>query len=209
MSEVIIKRFIEGVLETNTYIVSKGADCIIVDPTGDSGVLDDYISKNNLTLCGLLITHGHFDHIGLVKHYREKGVKAYIGAKDAKMLSSKSNLALAMGIYDFPYTEADVLLSDGDVFNVAGMEIRAISTPGHTPGGITYLIDEANAMFSGDTMFRLSYGRTDLYGGDFDMLVSSFKKLFEIDRDYMVYTGHGDITSFLYEKRNNPIFLSE
>ena len=209
MSEVIIRRFIEGVLETNTYIVSKGADCLIVDPTGDSGVLDDYISKNNLTLCGLLITHGHFDHTGLVKYYREKGVKAYIGAKDAKMLSSKSNLALAMRIYDFPYTEADVLLSDGDVFNVAGMEIRAISTPGHTPGGITYLIDEANAMFSGDTMFRLSYGRTDLYGGDFDMLVSSFKKLFEIDRDYMVYTGHGDITSFLYEKRNNPIFLSE
>ena len=125
------------------------------------------------------------------------------------MLSSKSKLALAMGIYDFPYTEADVLLSDGDVFNVAGMEIRAISTPGHTPGGITYLIDEANAMFSGDTMFRLSYGRTDLYGGDFDMLVSSFKKLFETERDYMVYTGHGDITSFLYEKRNNPIFLSE
>ena len=159
MSEVIIRRFIEGVLETNTYIVSKGADCLIVDPTGDSGVLDDYISKNNLTLCGLLITHGHFDHIGLVKHYREKGVKAYIGA--------------------------------------------------NTPGGITYLIDEANAMFSGDTMFRLSYGRTDLYGGDFDKLLKSFKKLFEIDRDYMVYTGHGDITSFLYEKRNNPIFLSE
>ena len=209
MSNCVIRRFIQGELQTNTYVVSNGNKCFIVDPTGNPAPIEEYVKANGLSIDGLIVTHGHFDHTELVKYFKEQGVKAYIGENDDKMLSNKSNLALAMGIYDFPYTSADVRLKDGEVFTLADVEIKAIETAGHTAGGMTYLVDAANAMFTGDTLFRLSYGRTDFYGGDFEELLKSVRKLFEISKDYDVYPGHGDFTTLNYEKKNNPIFLEE
>lgn len=209
MSDIVIKRFVQGELQTNTYVVSNGKKCFIVDPTGNPSPVDEYISENSLTVDGIIVTHGHFDHTELLKYYRDKGIKAYVGQNDVKMLSNKSNLALAMGIFDFPYTTADVGLNDGDVFTLADVEIKAIATAGHTEGGMTYIVDAANAMFTGDTVFKLGYGRTDFIGGSFEKLLKSVKKLFAINKDYDVYPGHGDFTTLNYEKRNNPIFLEE
>lgn len=209
MSDCVIRRFIEGELDTNTYVVSKEKRCFIVDPTGNPEDIDGYVAEKGLTIDGVIVTHGHFDHTGLLKYYRDKGIKTYIGEHDAKMTTNKSNLALAVGIYDFPYTTADETLKDGEVFSLADMEIKVLETAGHTEGGVTYVVDEANALFTGDTLFKLSYGRTDFYGGDFTALARSIKKIFALDKNYDVYPGHGDFTTLDYEKKNNPIFLEE
>ena len=128
MSNCVIRRFVQGELQTNTYVVSNGNKCFIVDPTGNPNPIEEYVKANGLSIDGLIVTHGHFDHTELVKYFKEQGVKAYIGENDDKMLSNKSNLALAMGIYDFPYTSADVRLKDGEVFTLADVEIKAIET---------------------------------------------------------------------------------
>lgn len=205
-NKVSVTRVVSSLLDENTYLVYKNGRGFIIDPSGDGEVLDNTIKSLNFTPEALLLTHGHFDHCMLVKYYREKGLKAYIHGADADKLQTKKNLSLTCGI-SFPYTEADVLLQGGETLNIADIKINVIHTPGHSKGSVCYVIDEANALFSGDLLFKLSFGRTDFFDGDKNELKASFEKIFALKKNYTVYTGHGDTTSLDYERRNNVINL--
>lgn len=206
MDKIEILKIVVGELSTNCYICYKGNRGFIVDPGGDVEKIDIAISKLGISIVGVLLTHGHFDHCLLAKYYQDKGVKVYIHKLDAEKLNSHKNLALMCGI-KFPYTQADVLLEDDEEITLANISIKVLLTPGHSAGSVCYIIDEADTIFCGDLLFKLSYGRTDFYDGDFTVLVESFKRLFSLKKNYRLLPGHGDETTINYEKKYNEIKL--
>ena len=201
-----IKKMELGPLDVNTYIVRKenSDECFVVDPA-DYVPVSEYINRNKLKLCAIMLTHGHFDHILGVAGLKEKyGAKIYIHRSDAQALSdSDMNMSKLADIIVKP-SKADVLLSGGEMLNVAGIDIRVISTPGHTRGGVCYIIDDEKTVFTGDTLFRLSVGRTDLYGASENALISSLADVMKLDDDYRVLPGHMRESSIGFERERNP-----
>lgn len=204
---MIIKTFVSGPVSANTHILTD-------EDTGDAALIDigectdEILSAlkdgkiNNLKY--ILLTHGHFDHIDgvpeLKKHYPDTPV--CIHEADAPCLYDDL-LSLARGFGE-PAREkikADMILHDGDILPFGKSEIKVIHTPGHTKGGVTYLVGEN--LFTGDTLFRLTVGRTDFPGGDFDELNDSVMRLFALPGDYNVYTGHNISTTLDYERQHN------
>ena len=156
MNEITVTRVVTDVLEENSYVVSKNGKGFLVDPSGEADVLDGIIASLHCSIEAVLLTHGHFDHCMMAKYYREKGVPLYIHEKDANKLKTKGNLALMVGIM-FPYTDVDVILKGGETLNIADIEVKVLYTPGHSSGGVCYIVPAADAMFSGDTIMKLSY----------------------------------------------------
>ena len=197
-----IKTFVLGLLSNNTYLVINEQDksCFLVDPSTPSKDLAEYIENNGLQLEGILLTHGHFDHIGGVQFFKEKfGGKVYMHDKDVEFIDNP----LKMGRkYDKFFV--DTLVNDGDELNLCGSKIKVIHTPGHSLGGVCYVLD--NVIFCGDTIFRGSYGRTDLRGGDFNQLYQSVNKILNMNGNYTLLSGHGAPTTSEFERANNPIF---
>ena len=151
-------------------------------------------------MCALLLTHAHFDHAGNAKKLQDDGAKVYIGEFDAPKLLNDLNLSRDFG-RSFDYLTADVKLCDGQEIEVCGLKFKVVHTPGHTDGSVCYLID--NMLFTGDTLFLESVGRTDFPTGDRDALVNSVKKLFALSGDYAVYPGHEDFTTLSHERQFN------
>lgn len=205
-----IKRFPLGTLWTNCYIIwdDKG-DGFIVDPGGPAQEADDFIRSHDIKLHWILLTHGHSDHIGGVADLRnlsENGVA--IHAEDADCLSDPDkNLSSYIGSTT-EVSSADRILHDGDELKIGTMTVKVIHTPGHTLGGVCFLVtDTANGeemLISGDTLFARSVGRSDLPGGDEQTLIESLKKLNGLPDDMRVFPGHGPETTIGTEKRYNP-----
>lgn len=178
----------------------------VVDPSDAAlalAILKDY----GWTLSDILVTHRHFDHLlGVAGLKKTTGAKIYISETDADGLrSGRASLASMTGETQEP-VEPDVLLHDGDTFTAAGLSFRVLETPGHTPGGISFVCDGERCAFVGDTLFAGGYGRFDLPGGDFSALTHSIKNvLFELPEDYIIYPGHEERTTVAEEKRSNPI----
>jgi len=195
-----------GELATNCYVVTdeKTGHSFVVDPAEYNERLGDVISKQ----CGgkvdyVFLTHGHYDHtLGSEKLKQATGAKVAISEEDAPMLTDGS-INCSMNFYGFSLTTCppDVLIKDGDIFKVGNMTVKAISTPGHSKGGMCYIVDDV--IFAGDTLFKNSYGRFDLYGGSLTELMNSIKKLMELEGDFKVYTGHGDFTTLANKRVNN------
>jgi len=189
-----------GELESNCYILvnEKTREAIAIDIGGDEKFL--YLSsiKNNFEIKYVLLTHGHFDHIGGVKFFKDKGAKVYIGLQDGEMtLSNELNFADRFG-FTCQNFEADILLKGGDTLSLCDIDIKVISTPGHSKGGVCYLIGDK--LFTGDTLMRDCYGRYDGYGGSYEQLMKSLVKIFEMDENLNVYPGHGEKTTIKEEK---------
>ena len=204
MKNTVIERLETGPLFVNTYIVypNGGSSCVVIDPA-DAEPVRKYAEKHGLNIDAVLVTHCHFDHILGVHDLQQDGAKVYIGEKDADGLKDKS-VCFAYN-YAFEPTEADVLLKDGDTVSEAGLSFRVITTPGHTRGGVCYVLEENSTIFAGDTLFRFSIGRTDLPGGSIEEILSSIRqKLFTIEGDYDVLPGHGEATTLADERRSNP-----
>lgn len=199
-------RLITGPVDVNTYIAYKedGGECFIVDPSDTEWVVRA-LNEHGLKPTHILLTHGHFDHVLSVADLQKKyGAKVAIHALDADILNGHDKLALYSGIKITPCAP-DILLEGGEVLECAGYEIDVLPTPGHTPGGVCYLVESERVIFSGDTLFRLSVGRSDFVGGDAKALISSIKnELFTLEGDYTVYPGHMDKTSLDYERHHNP-----
>jgi len=200
-----------GFLAVNCYILARenSHEAIVIDPGGDGDRILALAKKLGLHPSFVLNTHGHFDHIGANVFLREN-TKAKIGIhlKDAPFLGGEILCgAQALG---FPFTphHPDFTFMDGDILDLDDISIRVIHTPGHTPGGSCFFVDqteEAPLLFSGDTLFCGSVGRTDLPGGDFKILEKSLKKLKQIILpETIILPGHGSQTTMKEELENNP-----
>lgn len=191
----------------NCYAVLSDKAAILIDPGAYSESAEKFLRDNAQRERLILLTHAHFDHIGGAEQLRKKtGVKIAIGRLDAPALSDGSiNLSANFGIAlnDF---NADILLEDNQIFDIGDIKIKAIHTPGHTEGGMCYLLGDN--LFSGDTLFCRTYGRTDFPTGDEIKLIESIKRLFsELDDNVMVYPGHNRTTTIGSEKKKNFLVL--
>ncbi len=194
----------------NCYILTddKNTEAAIVDPgwfypSTEKAVKDAEVRGAKLKY--ILLTHGHFDHIMGVADLKERtGAKIAIHALDADKLTNPDK-SLAAENMPMPQkcTEADILLNDGDELFLGEEKISVMGTPGHTPGGVCYIMEKQRAIMSGDTLFCMTVGRTDFEGGDVFELLKSLKKLVALDGDYDVYPGHNRATTLENERTRN------
>lgn len=196
-----VYRIVGGVLQTNSYVVTANdVDCIVVDCC-DADRLSEFFAENNLKCRALLLTHAHFDHCKDAAALQKTGAEIYVHGDDVALIDGKGNLAEAMG-FEFISFRPDVIVNDGDILDLYGVRVKVIHTPGHTSGGVCYLSE--NFLFSGDTLFKESVGRTDFPTGDRKQLSDSVKeKLFTLNQDYDVLPGHGEPTRLFFERSNN------
>lgn len=205
MGDISIARMVLGAVQTNCYIIydQDTKEAIIVDPA-KKGIYDS-LTKSGFTVAGIILTHGHFDHImGIHELTEMSGAKVYVlAAEDALCRNADLN---ASSQIRRPYTiEPDVLLNDGDEINIAGIDLKVIATPGHTKGSCCYYIPAKKWLISGDTLFCGSIGRSDLPTGNEAEIMKSVNMLVNtLDEDVEVYPGHGDFTNIGYERKCNP-----
>lgn len=206
-----IKRFVVGPLEVNAYIVYKETagrkEGFVIDPGGDADILMDFLKAEGIALQAILNTHGHGDHIGAVEAIRQKtGARFYLHADDVPMVADASkNLSMYLGA-NVTTAPPDVVLRGGETLSVAGMDAEVIHTPGHTAGGVCYLI--GTSLFSGDSLFLESVGRTDFPGSSYNDLIASLKaRILSLPADILVYPGHGERTSIAHEREYNPYLM--
>lgn len=205
-----IEHLILGSYETNCYIVrdnETAKDCLIVDTGLEAGGLIEFLQSQELNPVSAVFTHGHADHITGIPLLREKypEIKIYIHKLDGKMLTrATSNLSVLAGRI-FRTKPADSLIEEGDVIEAAGVKLQVLHTPGHTQGGICLYSKDEQVIFSGDTLFAGSVGRTDMPGGNMAQLIEGIKeKLLPLPEETVVYPGHGPVTTIGQEKANNP-----
>lgn len=196
-----------GPVYTNCYIVNKegSASCLVVDPGDEGEKIASYIKKKNLSCEGILLTHGHFDHItGVSELVSLVGGKVYACEKERELLMDPQLNASALTGREVAL-EPEIFLRDGQHFEAAGLSFRVIHTPGHTKGGCCYYSEEEKILFSGDTIFMESIGRTDLPTGNGRELLDSVRnKVLALPDDVKIYPGHGPETNVAYEAANNP-----
>ena len=200
-----------GEIGTNCYLLynKDNKRAVLIDPADEADKIMEMIAVKNCTLTAILLTHGHYDHIGAaVKVSKATKAPIYAGECEKEVLENPSiNLSAIMCEHAISLI-ADKWLTDGEVIELAVITIRCIHTPGHTKGGMSYYVEDANILFSGDTLFAASVGRTDFPTGSMSELVRSIKsKLLILPEHTKVFTGHGESTSIAYEKQYNP-FLS-
>ena len=197
-----------GLVDANCYILCDENKCGAVIDAGDyTPRLQMAIKESGIEkLLYIICTHGHFDHVSGVARLKEKypEAKVVVGEADAPALSSAFiSGAEAFGLPFYP-CYADVTVNDGDVLQVGSILLKVIATPGHTLGGVVLYCESEKIAFAGDTLFRGSVGRTDLYGGSYAQLMTSIKKIKNLPPDTALMCGHGDSTTVQFEMEHNP-----
>jgi len=200
------KRLPLGIYQANCYIIwdEQTNNAAVIDPGGDFEELKEFIENNKLSVSHVILTHGHGDHIGAVAEVRDYyKAEVMIHKDDFDMLkNNKKNYSSQMG-YNKIEIEADRKLTDGDVINIGQLSLEVIHTPGHTKGSIC--IKCKDKLFTGDTLFAGSIGRTDLDGGSFEEIMASINnKILQFPDNTEIYPGHGPSTTIKAEKRYNP-----
>ena len=199
-----IERLVLGAIQTNTYFVTNEVtkECVVIDPAEDIQSISGYIKENDIKPVAVLLTHGHFDHIGGVAYLKDLGCKVYMSNKDVWHITHPEQMARILGIEIKPFS-VDFEIKEPDLLEIAGFKFKVLDTPGHTQGGLCFILDEY--IFTGDKIFRESYGRTDFEDSDFESLKSSILKILALDGEYTLLPGHGDISYLSFEKMYNPI----
>jgi glyoxylase-like metal-dependent hydrolase (beta-lactamase superfamily II) len=197
-----------GPLAENTYIVEHVASrqAAVVDPGDEGEEILDRLAERGITLEKILLTHGHFDHVGAVRTLKERtGAKIHIHADDADRMRTAGRQGGMFGLHVEDPPAPDVLLREGDRVTLGDQRFQVLHTPGHTPGHVTFLSGEM--AFVGDLIFAGSIGRTDLPGGSFDDLIRAVReKIFVLPDRTVLFPGHGPATTVGEEKRSNPFF---
>ena len=184
-----------GDYQTNCYILREAGEktCCVVDPGYEPETILSFLEEKGLTLGAILLTHGHFDHVGAVRLLAaETGCRVYLCKEDLALPPMLTDGALY-------YTDS---YQDGDTLSLWGLTIRVLQTPGHTPGSVCLLVEDS--MFAGDTLFAGSCGRTDLPGGNSRAMRDSLSRLAALTENYTVYPGHGGSSTLAQEKQYNP-----
>lgn len=202
--EYKIMKLVVGELQENCFILfDENKDAFVVDPGGSSENIIEAIDKNSLNIKYILLTHGHFDHVGavaaLVKKYK---VPVYMSKEDRAFLESPKEVRASSFGMQIEAAEVDVFVKEGDEIPFSEDTIKVIETPGHTLGSVCYLFE--NYLFAGDTLFNGSIGRTDFPESDHSLMVESLKKLKKLDDEIYVLSGHGPESQISYEKMANP-----
>lgn len=198
-----IKRFPLGPVLTNLYVVSENGHGFIVDAVAKSDLVTDYIKDNNIKIDFILQTHTHFDHVLGLEYYKNLYNVDVFASSESRDIANDKYYNLAYD-YDDLNVPIDNFLKDKEV--ITDFKIKALKTPGHSLDSISYLIGDH--LFSGDTLFRGSIGRTDFPGGDYETLIGSINEKYRVlDSNTVVYPGHGEKTSLDYEFNNNPFLI--
>ncbi|AAO36685.1 MBL fold hydrolase [Clostridium tetani] len=197
-----LKRIPVGMYQANCYILmdKKSKEGIIVDPGDEANLILQTVNKMDCKVKYILLTHGHVDHVSAVKEVKDS-LKAPVGINE----KDEESILKGMDLFGNSQTcgAADIKIKEGDTFKIGDKEIKCIETPGHSLGGMCFLIE--NIIFTGDTLFEGSIGRTDFYGGNFEILIKNIKeKILTIPEDTLVLPGHGMETTVGKEKISNP-----
>ena len=202
-----VEKFVLGVYEENSYLIidDETNEAVVIDPGEGPSSLLEMISSSNLSVKYILNTHAHIDHVLGVEEVKKKtGAPFYLCEKDSFLLDALPAQAEMLGL-DGTYTvpEVDGNISEGDIFDIGSVKLKVLETPGHSPGSVTFVTDEA--VFAGDALFAGSVGRIDLPGGSWEILQSSLQeKICVLDRDTVVFSGHGPETTIGKELDSNP-----
>ncbi|MCT4509890.1 MAG: MBL fold metallo-hydrolase [Tepidibacter sp.] len=201
---MFLEKIVAGVYGVNCYILGddETKKCAVIDPGGDCDGILNIIKKNELNLEYIILTHGHADHIGAVKELKEKTNSTVLAHKEEEIVltNSQNNLTYMMG--GSIEIEADRYLNDEQSIELGNLNLQTIHTPGHTLGGMCIKVEDC--LFTGDTLFRSSIGRTDLFGGDYDKIIESVNRLSKLDDKLKVFPGHGPASTVETEKAKNP-----
>ncbi len=202
-----VNKLVVGALATNCYIIANNntKSCAVIDPGDDSKKIMNIIESEGFKLEKILITHSHVDHICAADELKSaSGACIVISSTDGAIFGNDAiTLCNAFGACA-PKSKPDVFVDDGDLIEVAGFAARVIATPGHTPGSVCFYFESESILFSGDTLFYESIGRTDFPGGSFNSILQSIKdKLFTLPPDTKVYPGHNGDTTIIHEKESN------
>lgn len=207
MRAIHIKTLVLGWVKTNCYIVKdrESQEVVVIDPGADAHIIDEYLKENDLECKAIFLTHGHFDHITgapELKAYTRAPIYAHeneFGLLSDPRLNASAQIGERVSIYP------DIALKDKDELSVAGLSWQVIYTPGHTGGGVCYYLPDQGTIFSGDTLFYESIGRTDLPTGNHEMLIESINdKLMVLSDNIELYPGHGRPTTIGHERSYNP-----
>lgn len=203
---MLLEKIPAGVYGVNCYILGdeKTNKAAVIDPGGDADKIINFLEENEIELQYIILTHGHGDHIGGVNDLKNKyNVPVCLHEGDSIMIQDSNinhSAAMGGGAHEF---KADQLLVDGEILELGELKLEIIHTPGHTKGGICVKVE--NLLFTGDTLFANSIGRTDLEGGDYEEIIKSIKnKLMILDEDTTVLPGHGPASRIGIEKLTNP-----
>ena len=201
-----VKTFLTGPLSVNTYLIyaDETGEACVIDP-GDAETVISFCAERDLRVSAILLTHGHFDHIGGADTIRDRyGSLVYVHGEDMAMLAdARQNLSLPF-LGRAVTCMAGETMTDGMTLSLLGTEVHVLHTPGHTRGGVSFVWDSLKMIFTGDTLFRLGAGRTDFPGGSFEELSASIRRLFGLDGEWAVMPGHGEASTLSLERSRNP-----
>ena len=192
-----IEKLVLGSMNTNVYLLFYEKEVFVIDPACNYDAIVK--AAGGLPITNVLLTHGHFDHCGAAAELQKAGAKIYMARLDHEMIKNGYDLARFCGTFLTPFTP-DEFIGEG-VSEIGGQAVKVLSTPGHTAGSLSFIVE--NNIFSGDVLFYLSVGRSDLPTGDKRQLTASVKRLYGLG-DAQVFPGHGRSTELSFERKNNP-----
>lgn len=202
---MIVKQFVEGFIANKNYLLidEDSKEAALIDCTDYISELGAVLKEYDAKLKYILLTHGHFDHImGVPKIKQEFGAKVYLHKDDKELVDKSDEFMISVGMQPFEHPEIDKYIDENEEIYLGKNKIQVIHLPGHTQGGVGYLVD--GMLFAGDSIFLESVGRTDLPGGNHKQLIESIKnKIFSLDGDTILYVGHGTNTTVEHEKKYN------
>ncbi len=199
---MILKTFIEPPIGNNNYLIidEQSREAALIDCSAIDKDIQNAIEKEGATLKYILLTHGHFDHVAGIRNNPD--IKVVMNEQDMNWLKKVNQFMPMFGMPEMTIPRIDTFVNDGDTIKLGNLEIKVIHTPGHTQGGVCYLVEDK--LFTGDTIFRESVGRCDLEGGNFNQIVESIEnKIFTLPEEISIYPGHGKMTSVGWEKEHN------